>query len=169
MQMIKYGILVLLFASSSYIGRLIAKKYQARVKELKEIKASLAIFSTKIKFTYEPIPQIFTELGNREKSNISQLFQTTVQKMKELPAGQAWIEALEKVDTNLKEEDKEVLTSLSNLLGKVDLEGQLSEIELVDHFLDKQIEIAQEERKKNEKMYQTLGITVGLAMVIIFL
>ena len=155
MQMIKYVILVFLFASSSYIGVLIAKKYQARVRELK--------------LTYEPIPQIFEELGNREQSNISSLFQTASKNMKELPAGQAWLEALDKSNTNLKKEDIEVLKGLSSLLGKVDLEGQVSEIELVDHFLDKQIEIAQEESKKSEKMYKTLGITVGLAMVIILI
>ena len=169
MQMIKYVILVLLFASSSYIGVLIAKKYQARVRELKEIKTSLAIFATKIKLTYQPIPQIFEELGNKEQSNISSLFQTASKNMKELPAGQAWLEALDNANTNLKKEDIEVLKGLSSLLGKVDLEGQVSEIELVDHFLDKQIEIAQEESKKSEKMYKTLGITVGLAMVIILI
>lgn len=169
MQIIRYIILLLLFASSSYIGSLIAKKYQARVRELKEMKTSLAVFATKIKLTYEPIPQIFKELGNKEQNNISHIFQTASEKMKQLPAGQAWLETLEKTNTNLKKEDIEVLKGLSNLLGKVDLEGQVSEVELVDHFLDKQIEIAQEESKKSVKMYKTLGVTVGLAMVIVFI
>lgn len=169
MQIIRYIILLLLFASSSYIGLLIAKKYQARVRELKEMKTSLAVFATKIKLTYEPIPQIFKELGNKEQSNISHIFQAASEKMKQLPAGQAWLETLEKANTNLKKEDIEVLKGLSSLLGKVDLEGQVSEVELVDHFLDKQIEIAQEESKKSEKMYKTLGVTVGLALVIVLL
>lgn len=169
MIVIKYGILVLLFLSSSYIGILIAGKYQNRVKELKEMKSLLTIFSTKIKLTYEPIPQIFEELGNKENSNISYIFKTASKQMQDLPAGEAWKKALDTKNTNLKKEDIEVLKGLSNLLGKVDLEGQISEIELVDNFLDKQIEKAEEESKKNEKMYKTLGITVGLAMVIIFI
>ena len=89
--------------------------------------------------------------------------------MKELPAGKAWLKALENQNTNLKKEDMEVLKGLSNLLGKVDIEGQVTEIELVDNFLNTQIEKAEEESKKSEKMYKTLGITVGLAMVIVFL
>ncbi len=169
MQIIKYVTLILLFTSSSYIGVLIAKKYQNRVRELKEIKSSLAIFATKIKLTYEPIPQIFEELGRKEQNNISQLFKLAFQNMKQLPAGQAWLEALEKANTNLKKEDIEVLKGLSSLLGKVDLDGQVSEIELVEHFLDKQIEIAEEESKKSEKMYKTLGVTAGLAMVIVLI
>ena len=162
-------ILMMILFSSSYIGILIANKYQSRVKELKEMKSFLAIFSTKIKLTYEPIPQIFEELGNKENSNISYIFKIASEKMKELSAGEAWIKSLEIQNTSLKKEDIEVLKSLSNLLGKVDLEGQVSEIELVDNFLDKQIENAEEESRKNQKMYKTLGVTVGLAMVIVLI
>ena len=68
---------------------------------------------------------------------------------------------------NLKKEDIEVLKGLSNLLGKVDVEGQVSEIELVDNFINTQIEKAEEESKKSEKMYKVLGVTIGLAMVIV--
>lgn len=32
-----------------------------------------------------------------------------------------------------------------------------------------QIEKAEEERKKNEKMYKTLGVVIGLAVVIILI
>lgn len=170
MIMIKYIILMLLLLSSSYIGILVSKKYQTRVNELKEIKNLLAIFATKIKLTYEPIPQIFEELGNKKNTNainIIQLFKTAASKMQEQPAGIAWLNALEKTNTNLKKEDIEILQGLSTLLGKVDLEGQINEIELVDHFLDTQIKTAEEENKKYKKMYKVLGISVGLAMVIV--
>lgn len=169
MLIAKYIILIMLLFSSSYIGLLIAKKYQNRVNELKEMKSLLTIFSTKIKLTYEPIPQIFEELGNKENSNISYIFKIASKEMKELPAGKAWLKALDTKNTNLKKEDIETLKGLSNLLGKVDIEGQVNEIQLVDNFLDTQIENAEEESKKSEKMYKTLGITIGLAMVIVFI
>lgn len=169
MVVVKGIILILLLFSSSYIGILVSKKYQNRVKELKEIKSLLTIFSTKIKLTYEPIPQIFEEIGNKENSNISYIFKIAAKQMKELPAGEAWNKAVETKNTNLKKEDIEVLKGLSSLLGKVDLEGQVNEIELVDTFLNSQIEKAEEESKKNVKMYKTLGITLGLAMVIVLI
>ena len=53
-------------------------------------------------------------------------------------------------------EDKEVLKGLSKLLGKTDINGQINEIKLVSNFLDTQIQIAQKEKEKNEKMYKTL-------------
>ena len=53
------------------------------------------------------------------------------------------------------------------MLGKTDLEGQVSEIKLVQNFLNTQIDIAEKEKQKNEKLYKTLGGVIGLAIVII--
>lgn len=169
MQIIKYITLVLLFCASTYIGTLISKKYLNRVKDLKEIKNALNMFSTKIKFTYEPIPQIFAEISTKIKANIGEIFLMASKKMENLNAGEAWIEALENSKTSMSKEDIEVLKGLSNLLGKVDLEGQVSEVTLVENFLDTQISLAEEEKNKYEKLYKTLGITIGLAVVIILI
>jgi len=47
--------------------------------------------------------------------------------------------------------------------------GQISEIEMTMDFLDTQIQDAEQECKKNEKMYKTLGTIVGLAIIIILI
>lgn len=167
MKIIKYIELIVILISSTYLGILISKKYLNRVTDLKEMKNALNIFATKIKFTYEPIPQIFKEISKKVKFNISKIFELSSNNMETMSAGKAWIKALEEANTNMTKEDIETLKNLSSLLGKVDIEGQLREIELVDCFLDKQIELAEEEKNKYVKMYKTLGATIGLAVVII--
>ena len=169
MQLIKYLELVLILSASTYIGILISKKYLNRVKDLKEMKNALNIFATKIKFTYEPIPQIFKEISGKVNKNISNIFISASKKMENMNAGEAWIQSLEEKNTNMVKEDIETLKTLSNLLGKVDLEGQVNEIELVETFLDTQIELAEEEKNKYVKMYKTLGVTIGIAVVIILI
>ena len=74
MQIIKYFMLFLIFITSSLIGRFIAKKYSYRLEELKEIKNILNIFKSKIRFTYEPIPEIFREIASHSKENIGLVF-----------------------------------------------------------------------------------------------
>lgn len=89
--------------------------------------------------------------------------------MKELSAGDAWKDAINNSKTNMKEEDLKVLENFEKLLGKTNIEGQLSEIELIKKFIDEQIVVAEEEQKKNEKLYKNLGVIVGIAISIILI
>ena len=75
MQTIKYFMLLLVFIASSFIGRCIAKKYSYRLEELEEMKNILNVFKSKIRFTYEPIPEIFKDIANNVKENIGQIFE----------------------------------------------------------------------------------------------
>ena len=167
MFFIKLFILFLIFLSSLQAGKIIAKKYSNRVLELKEMKNALNMFLTKIKFTYESVPETFNEIGNNINGSIGKIFRISAENMKEKSAGEAWEEVVEKTDSSLTEEDKSIIKNLGRMLGKTDLEGQVSEIKLVQNFLNTQIEIAEKEKIKNEKLYKTLGGVVGLAIVII--
>ncbi len=75
MQIVKYFMLLFIFIASTLIGKLISKKYVYRLEELEEVKNILNVFKSKIKFTYEPIPEIFKEISKKTKSNIGQIFE----------------------------------------------------------------------------------------------
>ena len=89
------------------------------------------------------------------------------QDMEHISAGEAWEQAVNTSETNLTKEDTNVLLMLSKMLGQTDVEGQISQIEVTETFLEKQIAGAVEEKNKNEKLYRKLGTTIGLAIVII--
>lgn len=167
MQIIKLVMLFLIFISSSLIGKILSKKYSYRLEELEELKNALNIFKSKIKFTYEPIPEIFEEIYMNTNKNIGRIFKIAKDKMKQESSGTAWEKAVEETDNNLKNEDKVILKTLSKLLGQTDAEGQISQIEITQNFLEGQIKDAQEEKQKNEKLYYRLGTTIGLVIVII--
>lgn len=167
MQMIKYCMLFLVLVACSLIGKYVAKKYVIRVNELEEIKNALNMFHSKIKFTYEPISEIFREIAKNTSPNVGQVFDLADQKMQEVSANLAWEQAIDESQNNLTKEDKRVLKTLSKLLGQTDVEGQISQIEITQEFLEAQLKEAQEQKEKNEKLYSKLGTTIGLAIVII--
>lgn len=169
MQIIKYFMLLLVLITSSLIGRFIAKKYSYRLEELEEIKNILNVFKSKIRFTYEPIPEIFREIASNAQENIGQIFEKAEKNMQDFSAGEAWEKAVQTSETNLTNEDLHVLLMLSKMLGQTDVEGQISQIEITENFLEKQIKEAQQEKNKNEKLYRKLGTTIGLAIVIILI
>jgi len=169
MIIIKYISIFLVFFISVYIGNLVSKKYTLRLKELKDIKNALNIIESKIKFTYEPISDIFMQTSKMVSKNISEIFLQATINMKTNSAEQAWNKSVETVTTNLSLEDKENLKSFGKMLGKVDKEGQISRLELTKTFIEAQIEKAKIEEQKNSKLYKTLGVVVGLAFIIILI
>lgn len=166
---LKIIIYTCIFLSCSAIGMLISKKYEERVNQLKEFKNALNMFETKIKFTYEPIPEIFDQISNQMKTNTGKTFKLASCNMEVLTAGEAWNIAVDTNTLSINEEDRNILKNLSKLLGQTDIEGQISQIKLTSKFLDEQIEKAEKEKLKNEKMYRTLGMVIGLIIVIILI
>lgn len=169
MIFIKVFILFCVFVACLKAGKIIAKRYSNRVVELKEMKNALNMFLTKIRFTYESVPECFDEIGYKMDGSIGKIFKTASENMRHDTAGNAWEEAIEKIETSFTKEDKGIIKNLGRTLGQTDLEGQVSEIKLVQDFLNTQIELAEKEKDKNEKMYKTLGGVIGIAIGIILI
>ena len=169
MIIFKTFVLFVIFSISCVLGITISKKFSSRVKELKEIKSALNMFEEKIKFTYETIPDVFFEISQNTSESISKIFEEASYNMKMMSAGLAWEKAIDESNTKLTVEDKETLKGLAKMLGKTDLDGQVSEIRLVQKFLETKLQDAELEKTKNEKLYKTLGVTCGLALVIILI
>lgn len=166
-QITKYIVLVIIFLLSTSIGLMISKSYDNRVKELKEFKNILNIMKTKIKFTYEPLSEIFKQIAKYNQTNIEKIFGQMANQITYYPTREVWENCIQDADISITQEDKDILKKMGKLLGKTDVEGQVSEIEVTEKFLSMQIDKAEDEKKKNQKMYKTLGITIGLIFVII--
>ena len=169
MQGIKYVLLIVIFGLSTAIGLVISKTYENRVTELKEFKNILNMMKTKIKFTYEPLAEIFKQISNKNETNIERIFGQMANQITYFQTREVWEECIQDADISINQEDKDILKKLGKLLGQTDIEGQVSEIEVTENFLNMQIEKAEEDKKKNQKLYKTLGITIGLIFVIILI
>lgn len=167
-MILKFIISILIVCICTYLGICKAKSYEIRERELKKIRSSLAFFKSKIEFTYEPIQEVFNQISKSVYLHKDNIFLKTVENMKSLDVNTSWNKSVEE-NNNFNNEDKEVLKMFGKLLGKTDKSGQLSEIEITQEFIEKQIEKAEQEKNKNSKLYKTLGITSGIGIVIILI
>ena len=71
--------------------------------------------------------------------------------MNRFSAGESWEKALKENETNLKEEDINVLQMLSKMLGQTDVEGQISQIEITRRDFKKTNKRGPEKRKLKMK------------------
>ena len=167
MQVVKYILLATIFGLSTAIGLTISKSYENRVNELREFKNILNTIKTKIKFTYEPLAEIFKQISSDNQSNVERIFGQMANQITYSQTREVWENCIQGADISINQEDKNILKKLGKMLGQTDVEGQVSEIEVTEKFLNMQIDKAEEDRKKNQKMYKTLGITIGLIFVIV--
>lgn len=171
MQFIKWTSLILIFLLVTLLGNIISKKYKNRVKELKELKVILNTIETKIKFTQQPLTEIFKEIinGQQDNQNVNIIFKEASQNIGKDSFGRVWNEAISKSRTklNLTDEDINIIEGMGKTLGTTDIDGQIKEIEIIKEFINNQIDKAEEDRKKNEKMYKMLGGITGIGIVII--
>lgn len=171
MIFIKYILIFFIFVIFSLIGNLYSKKYSNRLYELEKINGLLNIFKAKIKFTCLTIQEIFNQIYEENKDNIGEIFKNASDYMNEESSKKAWEKSLENATkkTNFNEEDITTLKTLGKMLGNTDMAGQVSQIEFTEQMLLERIENAKVEKKKNSKLYKTLGITAGLAIAIILI
>ena len=130
----KWVILVGILFICTSIGRLKAKSYQNRVEALKKLKSSLEMLKSKIDFTYEPIQEIFKEISKIVYANEENIFEKTLQQMKQHSVAESWNIAVEE-NIDLNQEDKATIKMFGKLLGKTDKAGQINEINVTSELL----------------------------------
>lgn len=170
MNFIRYILIFCVFLIFTIIGNLYSKKYSNRVIELEKMKNILNVLKAKIKFTCLPIQDVFSQIYEDNKDNIGEIFKCANKYINENSAKDAWEKSLEEAkNTNFNQEDITALKTLGKMLGNTDVEGQVSQIELTQNLLIDKIQQAQEEKKKNSKLYRTLGLATGLTVAIILI
>ena len=133
------------------------------------MKNNFQIIENKIKYTYEPLEDIFSEIAEISSFSVKEVFLKTSQNIKRKGAEMAWKDEIKESDLSLKKEDKNILKEFGNLLGKTNKEGQVNQIQFVNTLLDRQIEKAKEEKSKNETVYKKLGLIFGIGIVIVLI
>lgn len=166
MVLLKNIELIAIVVICSYIGFLKSKTFENRVIELTKFQNALVMFESKLKFTYEPLKEVFEEISKVIYKNEENIFK--IASKEERNIYKAWCYGTDK-NNYLNKEDKEVVKMMGKLLGKTDIEGQLSEISLGLDLIGKQIKDAEIEKNKNTKLYKTLGVISGLGISIILI
>lgn len=117
MIILKYIILLGIFGGSFWIGILISKRYKNRVLELREFKEVINIIETKIRFTYEPLKEIFEEIS-KIPNKISNIFKDMSDNMQKNDVTTSWNMAIEssKAKLSLNDEDINIIKGLGKFL-----------------------------------------------------
>ncbi len=167
--MLKFiGALFILF-SAFQLGLYQSRRLYKTVQCLEQLKGLLTQFLGEVQFGLRPLPQIFERLGNHPGGEGFALAAHQMNLRDGRSAKSCFCSAIEASYPLLHSEDKETLLSLGEGLGACDHHTQCRLIESVICELEARQQTAREFAAKNGKLYQGLGLTGGLFLILLLL
>ncbi|KUO50564.1 MAG: hypothetical protein APF76_07910 [Desulfitibacter sp. BRH_c19] len=173
-MVIKFVGSILIIATCSYLGFYFGKQYNARLEQIRKLRSSLKMLETEISYSINPLPEALFKVGSRIKGPVQTLYEHTSDlliKNMGLPMDEIWRTGLNRLaeESSLKKEELDVLDDFGIGLGGSDREEQLKNLLMVQEQLKVIESNAENERNKYERMYKTLGVLAGIALVLILI
>lgn len=154
----------LIVIASTLIGFLLAQRLKNRCDFLTAIMEFLCNLKTNIRYSGEDIFGLIEKSVNK---TLSEYFYSSNNGSME----EYWSDCIKKVPHSygLQIDDYNTLKDFGLNLGKTDIEGQTSHIELYSNLFLNQLEKAKAEYNTKSKLYKLLGFFVGCAIALMII
>lgn len=173
MFLLKSSLFTLIFITSTSLGFYYGGKYSKRVDNLMALQQGVRILQSEIIVFSNPLPDALENTSNRVSKEISRLFLFIRDNLLKNHSGDIYFSFLASEsylkDLLFKVEDINVFLSLGKMIGKTNRVDQEKQFDFLLDELEILITEAKEERNKNEKMYRSLGLLLGLGIIIILI
>lgn len=171
--MLKIIFAVCIFLISSYIGFSYGETYRKRQNQLKEILKALTILENYIVYGTTPLPEALENLSHKTCDPIRKFINAITDRLIKGDVESVYEGVLEEFvllenEFYLHNEDKKVMEDFFKSLGDSGVYGQDKIFSLAIDSIKINLQDADENAKKNIKLYRYLGVCFG-AMIVIFL
>jgi stage III sporulation protein AB len=164
---------IAILTASTITGFECAKRIRERPKRLRELKVTLQALEAEIIYGSTPLSEAFQHIGKPLKPPISLFFLniSALLDQGECTVKEAWDSELEVLaEASLfKNGEIEVLRQFGTTLGRHDKEHQQKQIQLTLAHLNREEREARDVQERYEKMCKSLGILMGLLIVILLI
>ena len=159
-------IFILTTFCGTFVGLHLSRKVQDRYIFLTEFSVMVFKMENLIRYNRYAIYEILERLKENKTGFISDEMIALSKSGKQI--GALWKKEAGKIEF-LTDDDKSVISTLGEQLGRSDTEGQIAAMESARQSLDTLIKDSDEIRKSKVRLYRSLGILLGAATGIIFL
>lgn len=171
-MLVKLAGSILIIISSAWIGFLMGNYYRDRPRQLRELQSGLAMLETEIEYSQTPLPSALIRIAHRLNGPMKLIFAYAgelLMKKNGLTAHEAWSIAVNRLyhRSSLNREDCEILENFGSYLGNSDRNDQIKHLKLALTQLKDMEHTAEDERRKNERIWKYLGVLSGLMLVLL--
>lgn len=166
--------IILIFLSGTSIGMYYAFKPIYRKNDLFEMKRALLILNSEIKFLSTGIKEALVSIQNSISSPIKDIFlkfQKDIDEKRGEELHLIWENSLKNTVSNtyLTKNDIEKFKIIGKSIINYDKELNLNGLNIILDYIDTSIKEIENDKLKNMKMYQGVGILGSLALIILLI
>lgn len=169
MLILKLVIAIAIVGICTALGIMKSKKYESREYILREAIGMFKGIKNEINYSLTPIPNAIESVRQNMKTVLREVMGAV---SFELLQYNVSVENVANEIARLIEltpYDRQVISNGIISLGKTDVEGQMGVINMTCMTLESQLEDSIEAKKKNSKLYKTVGLATGLMIAIVFI
>ncbi len=174
MLLLKVLMLINIFSICCILGFSFGHRYSKRLSGLKELQDMIRLLQTELVVFLTPIPIAIENLWEKTSDSMGEVLKYIREGIDKDEAGDLYpifkdASYLLEEKYRLLSEDLDVFNSLGKVIGKSTREDQEVQFDYILESLQDLIIEAKEEKNRYEKMYGSLGIILGLGIVIILI
>lgn len=165
------GALLIITACSSW-GFYLANSFKLRPVQLRTLLSAFNLLETEISYASTPLPMALEKIAKHVTKPVNILLLKTKEELLQgdgITANEAWSKAIDyfKAQAFLDEEDLQILREFGAGLGNSDKVEQLKNLQLTKELIREQQLKAEVRRQQNERIWKTMGVLAGVALVLI--
>lgn len=169
MLILRLVVAALIVVVCTAIGIKKSKKYESREYILREAVMLFRGIKNEINYTLTPIPNAIESVRQNMKTELKDVMGAVSFELLQYNAKSETVTNEIARLTELTPYDIQVISNGIVSLGKTDVEGQMNVIAMTCDTLENQLQDSIEAKKKNSKLYKTVGIATGLMIAIVFI
>lgn len=162
---------MMLISTTTWLGFDLSKKFKDRTTQLRTLMQSLQILEAEMSYSYASLQQIFKNISRKVDTPIQTFYERLADRLNDVVSDFIiiWNEELTffMKRSALKPSDQEILAQFGRNLGQHTLTQQQKHIQLTIQYLQLQLEEAEEQKKRYESMTKSIGVLIGLFIVIL--
>jgi len=165
------GAMLILLAFTLF-GFYQAHQFSRRPKQIADLIRSMQRLETEITYGFTPLPQALLKIAEACPPPVGAMFQNAAEELRKdgsRSVQQIWQEAIQTQwqHTSMKKGEQDIVRQLGFTLGLSDSTDQVKHLRLAIQQLQGEMDGAQEDRKRYESMWRSLGLLMGALLVIL--
>lgn len=169
MLILKIIIAISIVGLCTALGIIKSKKYESREYILREAIGMFEGIKSEINYTLTPIPNAIESVRQNMKTVLKEVMGAVSFELLQYNASADAITCEIAKLEELTPYDRQVISNGIISLGKSSIEAQSGTINMTCATLKSQLQDSVEEKKKNSKLYKTVGLATGLMLAIVLI